>query len=734
MWKKENGKMIAIVVIISFFAFYYTSSILQLRIHPIQKLTTLTWTESYTINGSKLRGFAILANGAKVYAVQTFQSQQEKAKYEGISLSGLTFQVKGELVPEALPAHQYAFSMEDYIESHGALGIYEIEQATYLQKKNSLSAILAEQRFAVKKHIENTFPKSLVAEAQALIIGEQENVDPDVERAYQKLGITHLFAISGSHIALLAILVNELLLRLGVRREHAKLVIMISLPIYACLAGGAPSVWRSVIVVEMVMIVKLFSYRLSIDDALSLSFILFVLYQPSIIFQIGFQLSFLATVALVFSNKILQSTQNVILQSFYLTSVCQLLVYPLLIYHFFELSLSSFLTNIVFVPLFSFVVLPINIVLLVLSAVFPSLAGLLFFIYEPLRGLITKIIMWLQAVPFQMWVTGRPSVIICCLAFIGVLAAFLFFEKGKFVVAASCIIIPAMVIHIAPSLHKDVRITFLNVGQGDCALIELPFRKKVYVIDTGGLLRFDQDFWKQSKVEFEIGRRIVVPYIKGRGIRSIDTMILTHADADHVEGAEEVMEEIRVKEIHVTPNSWKKGVMQDVVQFMNSKKVPLGEKIMAMNWREGDVYFDYLSPADTHYEGNDDSLVLLLRYGKFKILFTGDLEEPGELRLVNKKIQSIENVTILKAGHHGSKTSSSEAFLVTTNPLLTIFSTGLNNRYGHPNKEVVKRYERLELNTLNTAEVGTIEVKLTENKWNIITTSQLIEMKKALSE
>ena len=248
----------------------------------------------------------------------------------------------------------------------------------------------------------------------------------------------------------------------------------------------------------------------------------------------------------------------------------------------------------------------------------------------------------------------------------------------------------------------------MNVGQGDCAIIGLPYRKKVYVIDTGGLLRFDQDLWKQSKVEFEIGRKIVVPYIKGRGIRSIDTMILTHADADHVEGAEEVMEEIRVKEIHVTPNSWKKNVMQDVIQLINSKKIPLREKMVAMNWREGDVYFDYLSPADTHYEGNDDSLVLLLRYGKFKILFTGDLEAPGELRLVNKKIQSIENITILKAWDHGSKTSSSEPFLAATNPVLTVFSTGLN-RYGHPSKEVVERYEQLGLKTLNTAEVGQLK-------------------------
>ncbi len=102
--------------------------------------------------------------------------------------------------------------------------------------------------------------------------------------------------------------------------------------------------------------------------------------------------------------------------------------------------------------------------------------------------------------------------------------------------------------------------------------------------------------------------------------------------------------------------------------------------------------------------------------------------------LVNKKIKSIENITILKAGHHGSKTSSSEPFLVTTNPVLTVFSTGLNNRYGHPSKEVVERYERLGLKTLNTAEVGTIEVMLSTNQLNIMSTSQLIERKKALSK
>ena len=700
----------------------------------IPKETTLTWTDTYTINGAKLRGFAYLENGAKVYAVQTFQSEHEKQNYEQISLSGHTFLVKGNLVPPTLPSHQFAFSMENYILSHAAQGIYEIEQSTYKEKKNSLSSLLAEQRFRVKKHIEATFPNSLIAEAQALIIGEQENVDQELNRAYQKLGITHLFAISGLHVALVSLLVFELLLRLHIRREHATIIIIIALPLYACIAGGAPSVWRSVTVVEMIMISKIFSKKLSIDDALSLSFIALVLYQPSIIFQIGFQLSYLATVALVFSNVILQSTQSALFQSFYITSVCQLLVYPLLIYHFFELSLSSFIANIVFVPLFSLIILPVNLVLFVLTLLFKPGAQVLFLIYEPLRGFVAKVIMWCQSIPYQMWVTGRPSVLLCSLAFLGVLCAFVYIEKRKFKMALICILIPALVIHLAPRMHKDIRITFLSVGQGDSIVIELPYRKKVYVVDTGGLLRFEQEKWKQSKTEYEVGRRIVVPYLKGRGIKAVDTMIITHADADHAEGAEEVMEEIKVKEIHVSPNSWEKSVMEDIIAHIKKEKIPLKEKIADEKWRVGDAYFEYLSPTDTQYDGNNDSLVLLVSFGKYKILLTGDLEEDGEMQLVKNNEQKITHLSILKVGHHGSKTSSAEAFLKHTKPSLSIFSTGLNNRYKHPSKEVVERFQKLGLPTLNTAEVGSIELKMTKENCEITTTSQLVEMKKALSK
>ena len=124
----------------------------------------------------------------------------------------------------------------------------------------------------------------------------------------------------------------------------------------------------------------------------------------------------------------------------------------------------------------------------------------------------------------------------------------------------------------------------------------------------------------------------------------------------------------------------------------------------------------------------------MVSFGKYKILLTGDLEEDGEMQLVKNNEQKITHLSILKVGHHGSKTSSAEAFLKHTKPSLSIFSTGLNNRYKHPSQEVVERFQKLGLPTLNTAEVGSIELKMTKENCEITTTSQLVEMKKALSK
>ena len=361
---------------------YFSHEVTKLA-EPVVLPAELTWTDEYKINGVMLRGFMKDANGEKLYVTYQIEHEQQKKLLQSEQLAGQTYLVSGEQVAPSIPAHRYGFLMGRYLESKNARGIIEIEHMTFRRAEKSLLQPIYNWRFYLKQHIEQTFPTSLAPEAQALLIGLQENVDEELNRAYQKLGITHLFAISGLHVALLSMLFFQLLLRLGVRREVASILLLILLPIYAVLAGGAPSIWRAVSVVEFVMLAQYFRWKIPMDDALALSIIVFLLLEPGAIFQVGFQLSYLATYSLVYSSRILARFDNFWVQSFFITFVCQILVYPLLLHHFFEISLSSFIANIFFVPLFSFVILPINLALFVCSFIPLPINDLIFMVYEP---------------------------------------------------------------------------------------------------------------------------------------------------------------------------------------------------------------------------------------------------------------------------------------------------------------------------------------------------------------
>lgn len=717
-------------IVLGLLAFSYFSFEVEKLQHPIEMPAYLTWTGEYKVNGTTLRGFMKDANGNKFYVTYSLKSEQEKEHFTETVLAGQMFFVTGELEEPSPPAHRFVFSMKSYLKSKGARGILQIGELRYEGQASSALQPLFKQRFQLKRHIERAFPESLVAEAQALLIGLQENVDNELTRAYQKLGITHLFAISGLHVALVSFLFFQGMLRLGVRRELATVILLIVLPMYAILAGGAPSVWRAVSVVELVMLAQYFRWKIPIDDALAISFICFVLLQPGAVYQVGFQLSYLATVSLIYSGAILARYENFWVQSFFITFVCQILVYPLLLRHFFEISLSSFLANIVFVPLFSFVILPVNIVLLVVTWIPGPFAGWLFALYEPGRTWLTNAIFWLQEPSYQMWNPGKPTLLWIFLLYGSVFAAFYLLDlRSSYPKIAAVLLVPAVVFHIQPYFQKELQLSFIDVGQGDSILIELPHRRGIYLVDAGGLLRFEQEAWKERTNVYEVGRQIIVPYLKGNGIAGIDTLILTHADADHVEGAEEVLREIRINEVHVTPNSLSKAVMDDFLAEAARKKTVIKEQAAGIGWESAGVRFDYLWPHETKYEGNNDSLVLLVRQGAFKGLLTGDLEKEGEAELVAKFDDQIANLTLLKAGHHGSKTSSTEAFVALTNPRLTIFTAGKDNRFKHPHAEVVERFDVLELPHMTTGEVGTVEVTVKRDGLHVITSNELFTEK-----
>lgn len=671
------------------------------------------WTNQVKVDGNQVTGIMKNKQGIKIYSSYELTDKKEKQAFLVESLVGKRYMTNGkwEVVPTG--NHEFAFNMQKYLKQNHAVGMYRITEIQPLGVRKGLFTWLNQQRFSVEQRITQYFPQSIQAEAKALLIGDQQQVTVEQQQSYQKLGITHLFAISGLHIALLSFFFQQLLLRLHVRREHVQLLLLFILPTYAVIAGGTPSVWRSVITVLLLLVLRWIAVELTLESAISLCFLLFVTINPLVIYQVGFQLSFLAALAIILSLTYLAQLKSWIASSLWITISCQLIVSPLLLYHFYEISLSSFAMNLIFVPLFSYIILPINIILLIVSFLPGPLFSIIVSFYVPCRGLLTIILQWLQHIPYQMWNPGRPSVILLSGLLVVVIAFFYAMENGYFkrtmviLLVMYCLFLNQAVAH-----HSDLRISFISVGQGDCTLIELPNQKQVYMIDSGGLLRFEQSAWEKKKQDYEVGRQIVVPYLKGRGIKRIDKLILTHADADHVEGAEEVMKQITVSEINISPSSSGKAVMQDILQQSALNKVPIKEKLAGEQWRDGELSMQYIMPRDLQYEGNNDSIVVVVNYQGYRIIIPGDLEVSGEEEILTATPELVRNATILKAGHHGSKTSTSSAWLQQINPKLVIYSTGKNNRYHHPAKEVTERVDALAIPSFNTAEVGTIQMRI----------------------
>ena len=486
------------------------------------------------------------------------------------------------------------------------------------------------------------------------------------------------------------------------------------------MAGGAPSVWRAVSVTILVLLASSGRVKVRLDDALAISAACFILYQPFVLFQPGFQLSYLAACSLIYSSGILAKAKTAIGVSFLVTSISQLSLYPVLLFIFMNCPFHHLLLISFMFLCIQLIILPANIVLLIMTSVLPKVADLLFMVYEPFREIVGAVTSWISSLPYQLWTPGKPDALLgvsCCC---GSLVFFIRCEEGVNVFKSlPIVLVPALVIHFIPYMDSSLKVTFLDVGQGDSIVIELPYRQAVYVIDTGGTITFGEPNWKTPTKQFEVGRKIVVPYLKGRGITTIDKLIISHADADHMEGADEVLEEIKVAEIHISPGSELEIAMKDIIQIAEDKRIPMLSMKEGVSWTKGNSTFHYVAPKEGKYDGNASSLVLFMKTSGPSFLFTGDMEKEGEAQFLRDYGHSDFGSVILKAGHHGSRTSSTEPFVDALRPELTIFSAGRNNRYGHPHPEVVETFEKYGLPTMSTAEFGSITVTVKKDQFEV---------------
>lgn len=655
-------------------------------------------------------------NGEKIRVVDNFQDHKLIPALKSYRY-GMTCHIEGELKEPQADGNFYGFDYRQYLHQekiHWQLTPKSLQQTSCIAGSYSVYDRLQQWRGAGIRWVEAHFPEDSRGISEALLFGERSNIDEDVTDSYQDLGIIHLLAVSGLHVGLVVGALYFLMIRIGVTKERTLVLLFFLLPLYIIMTGAAPSAVRAGCMAMIVLAALRFQHLFHPLDGVSWVAVFMLAVNPYALFQVGFQLSFLISFSLIVSAPFIQRRYHTRLgQLVAISAVSQLMALPILLVHFYSISLLSLPLNLIFIPFVSFFVLPLAFLSFFASLIFPLLGqllvSLLAFVLHYAHGLLLAI----HNMSWGTLVFGKPSVWMVLLLYAVIFYGLLKWETGRtkrrLAGPAATLVFVCLLQWYAPYLWGEGKVTMLDVGQGDGFLIELPHRKAVYMIDTGGTVKFGEKKWQQRKHSFKVGKDIVLPELKARGIRKIDRLILTHGDRDHIGGAEGLLGHVRIGEILYGDGK----IEIPFVQQLLTRAQQTGSRIVyvkeGMSWKVGGQSFTVLNPTGGENDNNARSIVIAARLGGLSWLFTGDLEKEGELRL--EEDYPNLRVDVLKAGHHGSKTSSSESFISQIDPEVALISAGLDNMYGHPNDEVVKRFRAHHIKMLRTDLQGAVQFR-----------------------
>ncbi|KQL20586.1 DNA internalization-related competence protein ComEC/Rec2 [Cytobacillus solani] len=652
----------------------------------------------------------------KIVISYQIKSEKEKKWIVENLKTGIACKVTGTLSEPSTATNVNAFNYKEYLRRNQIFWILKADQVNMSQctsqKKTPFSFFQYVRENGIQ-YVQDHFPSESAPLAIALLFGERDYIDTNVLETYEKLGIVHLLAISGLHVGMLAGMIYYLGIRIGITRERMTIGLLLFLPCYALLTGAAPSVIRAVSMMVLFLSLRKWSiHAINTIDIISIVFLVYTFLTPYVIYDVGFQLSFSVSFALILSAPILLKRFHQAIPLLLATSmICQLAAVPIMLYYFYEVSLISIVANAIYIPLFSLIILPAIFLLFLLHLLLGTTIGVLI---QPLNLLImgmNDLARQLSLVPFAMLTFGRPSMFVMFLYLWSIPSFFSLWERikgAKRFVQALLLPLSIMCIHLlGNALSPYGEITFIDVGQGDSILIKLPFGRGTYLIDTGGTIQFNSEEWKIRKKEFEVGKEVVVPFLKSRGIATIDKLIITHGDADHIGGALSVLKELHVKEIILPKTQEQSELEKELLTMAKKLRIPWDFVSAGDSWKGGETIFHVVSPqAGVEVERNNGSTVLFVKIGGLRWLFTGDLEEEGEKQLINDYDKL--KIDVLKAGHHGSKSSTTESFLDQLEPKIAIISAGKNNRYGHPAEEVLTNLNERKIIILRTDQHGAI--------------------------
>lgn len=572
----------------------------------------------------------------------------------------------------------------------------------------------ADIRAHYRERMAEVMPKEDAAAIFAMLFGGYDGIRPELLESFTITGIVHILSVSGSHISLLAAVMAWLAVSLRLPKAVAAGLVLGAIFVYSVLAGCVPPVVRSAIMGALAFLALTLERERAAGHVLLITGLVMLLVSPLLLFHISFQLSFLATAGLLYlAPKIrrwlkARGLPEVLTGSLAVTAAAQLATLPILAWYFNQLSLSSLLANLLVVPVIELMI--VAALFAGLIALLIPLAGMLIFAADSLLlGLVAEMTHLLARLPAsRIWIpspsTAAGSLYYAGMAFFllrqeqraRLLTMLLPYRKLGAIAGLAIVCLAAGWRYTHP---PELEVHVIDVGQGDCVLVRTP-GGRAFLFDTGGT----------RDGAFDVGGRVDVPYLLHYGVRKVDAVFLTHAHEDHAGGCGSILRQMPVGKVYTAAE----GIQAYARAMGLGDNDPLLHKFetaeqgrrLTVDGVTIEVLYAPPHPAEDNLAGNEASNVYRISYGQASFLITGDLTKEKEADMLAQGIHPAS--TVLKAGHHGSDTSSSEAFLEAVAPRFAVFCVGADNSFGHPNPSVLQRYEQAGITSWRTDLDGAI--------------------------
>lgn len=589
----------------------------------------------------------------------------------------------------------------------------------------------------------------------AVLLGEKEDLDSAVYELYRKNGISHLLAISGLHISIVGLGIWKLFRKGGAGFWISGIFAGGFLIAYGMMVGSGPSVVRAVSMAGLSFLAAAAGRTYDLPTAMCIPALGLLLTHPYLLTQASFQLSFLAVISLVYPGRLFSARGETFFtnekfsaaaSAFFVSLSLQMVTAPVVCWHSFGIPVYGVFLNLLVIPLMTYVVLSgfigLGLSFLSVSAGGAMLGGAHYILklYEVVCNGIGKL-------PGAELVLGQPEVWKIGCYYGLVVSGAIIYERGmkiaekfhekkhkskekseesvlnlwktrilidrKHRLVFLCAAWLLAFFFLLPSRPAGLSVTFLDVGQGDGIVLRCASR--TILVDCG------------SSQQKSVGEKVLVPYLRSQGVTYVDLAVMTHGDQDHINGIWYLLEHpesgIRLGGL-MMPKAGNDEIYGKMAELAKEQEIPVyyaaaGDRIE--NIAGKGMYMECLSPEgeEKFSDRNEESLVFRVTYDRFSMMLMGDLETGGEENLVGSGVLS--PVTVLKAGHHGSATSSGESFLEKLSPEITVLSYGRKNRYGHPAKEVKERLGNIGSEILETGISGAVMIEIDGKKMKVRT-------------